>query len=161
MGFRELELFNLVLLGKHGWRFLNNPDTLCSRVLKGRYYPQTDFLHATVSNKPSATWRAIVAGKDALQLGLIKRIGDGASTSVWHDKWIPGIQTMQPSMQLGEEDEKEELTIVSELFDQEIGCWNIELVRRNFIAPEADAILDIPLRRDGGEDFWAWSLEWT
>jgi hypothetical protein len=80
MGFRELELFNLALLGKHGWRFLNNPDTLCSRVLKGRYYPQTDFLHATVPNKSSATWRAIVAGRDALQLGLIKRIGDGAST---------------------------------------------------------------------------------
>jgi ribonuclease HI len=35
------------------------------------------------------------------------------------------------------------------------------LVRRNFIAPEADAILNIPLRRDGGEDFWAWSLERT
>jgi hypothetical protein len=40
-----------------------------------------------------------------------------------------------------------------------IKSWNIELVRRNFIALEADAILNIPLRRDGGEDFRAWSLE--
>jgi hypothetical protein len=49
MGFRELELFNLALLGKHGWRFLNNPDTLCSRVLKGRYYP--DWFPACNSSK--------------------------------------------------------------------------------------------------------------
>ena len=35
------------------------------------------------------------------------------------------------------------------------------MVRRNFIPPEADAILNIPLRREGGDDFWAWSLEKT
>jgi hypothetical protein len=35
------------------------------------------------------------------------------------------------------------------------------MIRRNFIAPEGDAILNIPLRRDGSEQFWAWSLEKT
>jgi hypothetical protein len=33
------------------------------------------------------------------------------------------------------------------------------VVRRNFIPPEAEAILNIPLRRGGGEDFRAWSFE--
>jgi hypothetical protein len=28
-----------------------NPDTLCAKVLKGRYFPDSDFLHATVPKK--------------------------------------------------------------------------------------------------------------
>jgi hypothetical protein len=56
-------------------------------------------------------------------------------------------------------DELEEIIMVSELIDHDIGSWKIEMVRRNFIAPEADAILNIPLRRDGGVDSYAWSLE--
>jgi hypothetical protein len=47
------------------------------------------------------------------------------------------------------------------LIDSDNGTWKSDLVRRNFIAPEADAILNMPLRRDGGDDFWAWDLERT
>jgi hypothetical protein len=160
MGFRELELFNLAMLGKQGWKLMTSPDSLCARVLKGRYYPNSDFLQATVPNRSSATWRAIVVGREALQLGLIKRIGDGSTVSVWTDKWIPGSRTMQPSVQLhGDENNVEEINLVSKLIDHDIGCWKIDMVRRNFIPPEADAILNIPLRRGGGDDFWAWSLE--
>ena len=35
MGFRDPHMFNLAMLGKHGWRFLTNPASLCARVLKG------------------------------------------------------------------------------------------------------------------------------
>jgi hypothetical protein len=52
-------------------------------------------------------------------------------------------------------DELEEINMVSELIDHDIGSWKIEMVKRNFIAPEADAILNIPLRRDGGDDSYA------
>jgi hypothetical protein len=51
-----------------------NPDTLCAKVLKGRYFPDSDFLHATVPKNSSATWRAIVAGREALQQGLVMMI---------------------------------------------------------------------------------------
>jgi hypothetical protein len=53
----------------------------------------------------------------------------------------------------------EELNLVSEFINHDNGPWKIENVRSNFITPEADAILNIPLRRNGGDDFWAWSLE--
>jgi hypothetical protein len=66
---------------------------------------------------------------------------------------------MTPSCQL--EDSEDAITSVSELIDSDNGTWKIDLVRRNFIAPEADAILNMPLRRDGGDDFWAWDLERT
>jgi hypothetical protein len=126
MGFRDLELFNLALLGKHGWRFMVQPDSLCARVLKGKYFPDTDFLQATVPRNSSATWRAIVAGREALNLGLIKRIGDGRSVSVWHDNWIPGTRTRKPSVQISTQPGEEELNMVSDLIDHDIGCWKIE-----------------------------------
>jgi hypothetical protein len=47
------------------------------------------------------------------------------------------------------------------LISAENGTWKLELVRNNFTAPEADAILNIPLRRGGGDDVWAWGLEKT
>ena len=48
MGFRDMELFNLAILGKHGWRFITNPGSLCSRVMKGRYFPDGEFMDAVV-----------------------------------------------------------------------------------------------------------------
>jgi hypothetical protein len=84
-------------LGKHGWKLMTSPDSLCAQVLKGRYYPNSDLLQATIPNRSSATWREIAAGREALQLGLIKRISDGLTVSLWTDKWIPRSRTMQPS----------------------------------------------------------------
>jgi hypothetical protein len=157
MGFRDLELFNLALLGKQGWCLMTDPNLLCARVLKGRYFPNNDFLQAIVPATSSATWRAIVAGREALQLGLIKRIDNGSSVSAWTDNWIAGTKTMRASAQIGDDD----INTISDLIDHDIGRWKVELVCENFIATEADAILNIPLRRGGGEDFWAWSLKKT
>ena len=91
MGFRDLECFNVALLGKHGWGLITSPHSLCSRVLKGRYFPTTEFMHATVPHNASATWRAIVAGRAALEVGLLKRIGNGSSINIWEDRWLPGM----------------------------------------------------------------------
>jgi hypothetical protein len=155
MGFRDPKLFNLALLGKHGWRLLTDPNAICARVLKGRYYSNSEFMAATAPTNSSATWQAIIDGREALQLGLVKRIGDGSSVSVWQDSWIPGIRNLRPSIQTGDE----EINKVAELIDPTTGSWKIVLIRRNFILSEADTILNIPLRRGGREDFWAWSLE--
>ena len=48
---------------------------------------------------------------------------------------------------------------VSELIDPSNWSWRQELVRNNFIAPDAEAILNIPIRQGGGDDFLAWAFE--
>ncbi|KAE8778325.1 Alanyl-tRNA synthetase [Hordeum vulgare] len=48
---------------------------------------------------------------------------------------------------------------VSELLNMESGTWRVELVRANFAATDAAAILNTPLRRGGGADFLAWAHE--
>ena len=77
IGFRDFPLFNKAMLGKQGWRLITRPDSLCARVLKGKYYPNSDFLSATRKRRCSATWRSILHGRDILARGLIKRVGPG------------------------------------------------------------------------------------
>ncbi|KAE8804646.1 Alanyl-tRNA synthetase [Hordeum vulgare] len=120
------------------------------RVLKGRYYPDTEFVQATVPHSASATWRAIVAGREVLKLGLLRRIGDGTSVNVWTDKWIPTTATMIPT----ERPPGATVAFASELIDTYAGAWRVDQVRENFAAPDAEAILNIPLRRGGGPTFW-------
>jgi hypothetical protein len=128
--------------------------------LKTKYFPDSDFLNATIPRGASSTWRAIVVGRDALSSGLIKRIGDGTSIYIWTNKWIPRLRVMSPSVQIGEDED--ELIKVPQLIDSDNGTSKVELVRKNFITPKAEAILNIPLQGSGGgEDFWAWGLERT
>ena len=124
MGFRDLQLFNLALLGKHGWRFLTAPTSLCARVMKGRYFPDMDFMHASVPKTASSTWRAIVAGRQALQTGLIRRVGDGASINIWHDQWIPSTVSMAPLFK----PENPQVEVVSDLIDSDNWTWRRNLV---------------------------------
>ena len=53
MGFRDPHIFNLAMLGKHGWRFITNPNSLCARVLKGSCLPDTDYMQTTIVGERS------------------------------------------------------------------------------------------------------------
>jgi hypothetical protein len=66
MGFRDMAAFNVALLGKQGWRLMSSPDSLLAQVLIGRYYHSGDFMNATAPRTASRTWRAILAGREAL-----------------------------------------------------------------------------------------------
>jgi hypothetical protein len=80
LGFRDLYGFNMAMLARQGWRMLTNPDSLCARVLKARYFPNTSMLEATASAGISYSWRSILKGISLLKEGLIWRIGDGRTT---------------------------------------------------------------------------------
>jgi hypothetical protein len=44
LGFKNMRLFNQPLLDHQAMRLLVYPNSLCSRVLKAKYFPQSDFL---------------------------------------------------------------------------------------------------------------------
>lgn len=44
LGFKDLKVFNLALLAKQGWRFIQNPSSLLHKVLKAKYFGSTSFL---------------------------------------------------------------------------------------------------------------------
>jgi hypothetical protein len=39
MDFRDFYSFNLAMVAKQAWRLINNPKSLCDKVLRAKYYP--------------------------------------------------------------------------------------------------------------------------
>jgi hypothetical protein len=55
MGFRDMGCFNQALLARQAWRLIQFPDSLCARVLKGKYYPNGDLVDIVFPSEVCAT----------------------------------------------------------------------------------------------------------
>jgi hypothetical protein len=139
---------DLYVLAKQAWRLLENPNSLCGRVLKARYFPNNSVLEATPTPGISYTWRSIVKGINLLKEGLVWRVGDGRNVQMWSDPWIPREGSRLPITPR----RQNALTHVHELIDPHTGSWDALLVEDIFWPIDAQAILKIPLR-EGFEDF--------
>lgn len=69
MGFRDVYSFNLAMFSKQCWRLIMNPDSLCARVVKAKYYPNESLLQATLKNGALFTWQSIMKGLETFKLG--------------------------------------------------------------------------------------------
>lgn len=152
LGFKDIHLFNQSLLAKQAWRILNSPDSLFARVFKSRYFDQGDFLSAKNGSNPSYGWRSIQFGKELLQQGLRKQIGNGKSVSVWVDDWIEGEVRRRPLMKNIFVD----LVLkASDLIDVDNNCWNIVMLEELFCEEDIQRILKMKVMSNQ-EDFWVW-----
>jgi hypothetical protein len=59
LGYKDLENFNLALLAKQGWQFIQNPHFFVAKVFKEKYFPTTTFLEAGLGRNPYFAWRSI------------------------------------------------------------------------------------------------------
>ncbi|KAL4284014.1 hypothetical protein GQ457_16G019040 [Hibiscus cannabinus] len=59
MGFKDLHLFNIALLGKQLWRLLSEPGSLLYRTFRAKYFPDGDLLHASVPARSSFAWKGL------------------------------------------------------------------------------------------------------
>ena len=144
-----------MLLAKQAWRVLQNPNSLSARILKAKYFPQSSFLSAELGGSPSQVWRGICDGRDILIQGLIKRIGDGTSTRIMEDNWIPRDHLLQPvCMQARNPPE-----FVSELMVEATRSWDLDRLRANFLPMDVEAIQRIPISHMQQPDFWAWHYD--
>lgn len=55
LGFRNMEAFNLSMLGKQGWKLMHDSNSLLAHTLKAKYFPRRDFLEARLGHNPSYT----------------------------------------------------------------------------------------------------------
>lgn len=70
MGFKDLRLFNLALLGRKIWMLVNNKDTFCYKVLSSKYFSDVDPLNSKVVDKPSFASTSLKAVVGALADGF-------------------------------------------------------------------------------------------
>jgi hypothetical protein len=73
------------MLAKRALQLLTNPESLCVRVMKARYYPECSIFEAQAQPGISYAWRSILKGIDVLRQGIIKRLGNGSTIDIWQD----------------------------------------------------------------------------
>ncbi|CAM8979923.1 unnamed protein product [Rhodiola kirilowii] len=69
LGFRDLVSLNQAFLAKQGWRLYSQPDLLLSKVMKARYFRNTDIFSASLGCRPSRCWRSIHSAISLLRDG--------------------------------------------------------------------------------------------
>jgi len=153
LGFRDMEAFNLSMLGKQGWKLLTEPSSLLTRILKAKYFPRRDFLDTNIGHNPSYTWRSIWSSRDLIKSGYRWKIGDGSHINVWNDPWIRSLPTLKPS--IIPSPSMAEL-FVNNLFNPDMSSWNNDLIHSIFNFQDATAILSITLRNITLVDTYVW-----
>lgn len=142
------------MFGKQGWRLLIRPNSLCAKVLKGKYYPNKDFLSSTKKRRSLATWRLILYGRDVLKKGLIKRVGP-REINIWDENWIPGLRSLKPLIRMS----AARVEVVNDLFIPGTRVWDAELVRKSFMVLEVEEVLKIKPSARLEHDVLAWAFE--
>lgn len=153
MGFRDLEVFNMAILAKQGWRILQNPVSLIARLLKARYFPRYTFLDASLRFQPSYTWRSLLHGREALELGTRWHVGNGTKISVFKDRWLPHPCSFRPiANPLGFTHE----LWVTDLIDWEAKVWDRDVILETFIPADAELVLAMCFSGEHVDDEVIW-----
>lgn len=155
LGFHDITKFNQSLLAKQAWRIMNNPNSLVARVLKSRYFANNDFLQSSLGSRPSYAWGSILHGRELLSKGLIREIGNGRSSNVWHVNWIIAPIQRTPNYR---QDSVIDLTLtISDLLLPNSSAWDAALVRRTFTDHDTEIILRLKPNRMQ-EDGYKWGF---
>jgi hypothetical protein len=155
IGFRDMHLFNQALLARQAWRLIQNPDRLCARILKAKYYPHGDLLDTVFTSDASPAWKGIEFGLELLKEGIIHRIGDGKKTQFVRDKWIPRNE----GLKITHLKKNSRNRWVYRLFIPGTKNWNMDLLQDLFFDHDVQAITDIKIPETETEDLVAWHPE--
>lgn len=155
LDFRDFRSFNLAMLGKQGWRFLTNPDSLVSRVYKAKYFRNENFLDAQLGASPGFTWRSIWEAREVVSSGVCWKISSGEHISITGQPWLAKtdnayITTVCESIQNG---------TVQGLMHTDRREWDQEVIKDVFNGRDQKCILETPIYDNGAEDTILWNHE--
>ena len=154
LGFRDIENFNLALLGKQVWRLIHNTDSLLYKVFKARYFPRCTIMDVEVSLNGSYAWQSILKARHVISMGATWRIGNGESVFIRGDRWLPdphSNKVISPHKNFPGN------TRVCALLEEDGSRWLTERVTEEFLPHEAQIILSIPLSCRRIKDTLIWS----
>ena len=125
-----------------------------AKVLKAKYFENTDIMNASLGAKPSYAWRSILHGRDLLEKGLKCSVGNGRSLKVWTDCWLEDEDGVcRPPLR-----RQRSFNInlkVSDLIDLQTRRWDESLMREIFVPGDIDILRkNQPVISD--KDSWIW-----
>jgi hypothetical protein len=156
MGFKDLTVFNLAMLGKQGWKFLTEPESLVSRMFKARYFPNNSFLTAIIGHNPSYVWRSIHRARFVVRGGARWSIGAGDTIRILGELQILHGECIDANIE-GAQFVCE--VSINNLMMPDEKRWNETTVRQVFSAESANKILSTPLVAHVQSDRLIWKAE--
>lgn len=153
LGFRDIEIFNQALLGKQVWHILQAPNCLMARVLKARYFPDSSILTASQKKKSSYSWKSILFGRELVAKGMRVVIGNGSTTRMWLDPWIPYHPPRPPRSLNGLRSD----TSVTAFMNSDKSNWDVGKLEAVVVPEDIDKILQIKLSSKAKMDLLGWN----
>ncbi|KAL5765170.1 hypothetical protein ACOSQ2_017764 [Xanthoceras sorbifolium] len=109
-----------------------------------------------LGSSPSFVWRSLLWGWDLVILGSRWRIGNGYSTFVYRDHWVPRPSTFRLISPIS----LDPLLKVANLKTPS-GGWNSNLVWTSFLSDDAALILNLPCSSSNHPDSLMWHAKWS
>lgn len=171
LGVKDLDLFNLSLLGKWKWRFMTEPNAIWRNLLSHRYGKIDNLFHSTRGNQnmQSFWWRDIQRLDSAhpslhgwFTSAVRRKVLNGKSTLFWHDTWLSDVPLKILFPRLFSISSVQDCMVADfGLWRGDLWCWNCSW-RRNLFAWEVDlqvqlqdTLAPVVVSRDG-TDGWVW-----
>jgi len=156
MGCKDLSTFNLAMLGKQGWKFITEPDSLVTHIFKAHYFPTGTFLTAQIGHNPSYVWQSIMRARFIVRGGAKWSIGSGASILIINEPWLPNGECICSDIPGAHSVSNFTINSLMNLHDK---SWNKHTVRQVFSVDIADKILLTPLIPQVDVDRVIWKAE--
>ena len=156
MGFKDLSAFNLAMLGKQGWKFQMDTESLVSRIFKARYFPNNSYLTATIGHNPSYVWRSILPARFIVRGGARWSIGSGNYIPILAEPWLLNGESI-PGDIAGASFVRN--MSINSLMDPTTKRWNEHVVREVFSEDLAAKVLNTPLYEQVQHDKLIWKAE--
>ncbi|KAI5313645.1 hypothetical protein L3X38_042821 [Prunus dulcis] len=121
---------------EHGYRYVQfESDCLevvrvisgnISHVIKGRSFPDSNFLEARSGCRASWAWLSLLKARDVIMTGAHWQISNGARARFWIDRWVSSLPDLHPHC-VPSSNEVWNMTGF-EVIDHDIGAWNFESI---------------------------------
>ncbi|OVA01250.1 Ribonuclease H domain [Macleaya cordata] len=142
------------MIARNAWRLVEEPDSIWGRVLKGKYFRNSDFIYSKCPTSASWAWKCLHTIKEKIKPFISWIVGDGKFIDPWCDRWVPDIGVPLPK----ENTSPDPNLKVADFIDQESRMWNRRKLQTHFDQSSFEKIVRIPLSSTNTPDRRAWDL---
>lgn len=136
-----------------GWRIMTPENSLVTKVYKAKYFANLSFLEAGIGRRPSHAWRSILWEREVLEKGMIWRIGNGLSTKIYEDNWLPGKTSLKVYSPISLDQNAKVAELLATPF-----TWNKVLICQHLLPDEATKICNVLIGGPDTQDGIAWAF---